>query len=95
MKSIGAYFKKTTVWLVVCIKDSIKYKKDDTMMKTWRKVGNKNKDFMSAGGVDCKVEKEICEEVFDVKDKDLESFAITPDGTFKSLTGYVTSVQNI
>lgn len=61
-------------------------------MKTWRKLGNKNKEWYKVYGVDCKLEPEICDVVFEVKDKDLDSFVYPIHGERRSLTGYVTSV---
>ena len=65
------------------------------MMKTWRKLGNKNKEWFLVWGVDCKLEPEICEVVFESVNKDFESFAYPMNAEKKSLTGFVTSVPNI
>lgn len=95
MTNIGEYFDRSVIYMVVTYKSAKKYHKEDPMMKTWRKMGNKNREWFRAYGVDCTLEPEICDKVFDVKDKDLESFSIPINGERKSLTGFVTSVQNL
>lgn len=92
MENIGDFYNRSVVYMIVIYKDTHKYNKGESMMKTWRKLGNKNREWYRVYGVDCKIENEICEIAFDSKDKDYESYAYPINSERRSLTGYVTSV---
>lgn len=65
MLNLAEYLNRDKIFYVILFSDSKYYTKDNTIIKTWRKMGNKNKDFFAAASVDCFLEKEICINVFD------------------------------